>query len=81
MLGQQGYQTAVNGRNGFVGLVERSWMLPYDDPEFWDPKLRLPLCPNPPAARSHLPVTFQQAELAFSGMSKTRMFDTTQGRV
>jgi hypothetical protein len=78
VLGQQGYQTAVKGKNGFVCLVERSWMLPYDDPEFWDAKVRLPLCLNPPAARSHLPLTVNQAELAFSGLSKTQMFDTTK---
>jgi hypothetical protein len=78
VLGQHGYETAVKGKNGFVCLVERSWMLPYDDPEFWDPKVRLPLCLNPPAARSHLPLTFSQAELAFSGLSKTQMFDTTK---
>jgi hypothetical protein len=49
-------------------------MVPYDDPEFWNPKVRLPLCLNPPAARSHLPLTFNQTELAFSGMCKTNEF-------
>jgi hypothetical protein len=78
VLGRHGSETAVNGRNGFVCVVERSWMLPYDGPEFWNPKVRLPLCLNPPAARSHLPITFSQTELAFSGMSKTQMFDRTQ---
>jgi hypothetical protein len=78
ILGQRGYETVVKGKNGFVCLVERSWMLPYDDREFWDPKVRLPLCLNPPAARSHLPLTFNQTELAFSGMSKTQMFDRTK---
>jgi hypothetical protein len=56
----------------------RSWMLPCDDPEFWNPKVRLPLCLNPPAARSHRPLTFNQTELAFSRMSKTQMFDRTK---
>ncbi len=77
-LGRHGYETAVKGKNGFVCVVERSWMLPYDDPEFWNPKVRLPLCLNPPAARSHLPLTFNQTELAFPGMSKTQMFDRTK---
>jgi hypothetical protein len=81
VLGQQSYQTAVQGKNGFVCLVERSWMLPYDDPEFWDAKVRLPLCLNPPAARSHLPLTFNQAELAFSGLSKTSDVRHDQDRV
>jgi hypothetical protein len=78
VLGRHGYETAVKGKNGFVCVVERSWMLPYDDPEFWNSKVRLPLCLNPPAARSHLPLTFNQTELAFSGMAKTQMFDRTK---
>ena len=36
LLGRHGYETAVKGKNGFVCVVERSWMLPYDDPEFWN---------------------------------------------
>jgi hypothetical protein len=78
ILGPHGYETAIKGTSGFVCIVERSWMLPYDDPAFWDPKVRLPLCVNPPAARSHLPLTFHQAELALSGMPKPRMFDKTK---
>ena len=30
MLGRHGYETAVKGKNGFVCLVERSWMSPFD---------------------------------------------------
>jgi hypothetical protein len=37
-----------------------------------------PLCLNPPAARSDLPLTFNQTELAFSGMSTTQMADGTE---
>ncbi len=76
VLGRQGYQTAVKGKNGFVCVVERSWMAPYDDPEFLNPDQRLPLCLNPPAARSHLVLTLKATELALSGMSKSQMFDT-----
>jgi hypothetical protein len=28
VLGRHGYETAVKGKNGFVCVVERSWMLP-----------------------------------------------------
>ena len=76
VLGRHGYETAIEGKNGFVCVVERSWMLPYDDSEFWNPSVRLPLCQNPPAARSHLPITFKTTELAWAGMSKTQMFDS-----
>jgi hypothetical protein len=76
VLGRAGYQSAVKGKNGFVCIVERSWMAPYDDPEFLNPDQRLPLCLNPPAARTHLPLTLKATELALSGMSKARMFDS-----
>jgi hypothetical protein len=76
VLGQHGYETAVKGKNGFVCIVERSWMAPFDDPEFLNPDQRLPLCLNPPAARSHLPLTLKTTELALAGLSKTQMFDS-----
>jgi hypothetical protein len=51
VLGRQGYETAVRGKNGFVCVVERSWMSAFDFPEFWNPQLRGPICFNPPTAR------------------------------
>jgi len=75
VLGLHGYETAVEGKNGFVCVVERSWLLPFDNPEFWNPKVRLPLCANSPGARSHLPLTFKIAELALVGASKKQMSD------
>jgi len=76
VLGRHGYETAVKGKNGFVCVVERSWMAPFDDPEFLNPDQRLPLCLNPPAARTHLPLTFKTTELALAGLSKTQMLDS-----
>ncbi len=76
VLGHHGYETAVKGKNGFVCLVERSWMAPFDDPEFLNPDQRLPLCLNPPAAQTHLPFTLKATELALTGMSKAEMFNT-----
>jgi hypothetical protein len=75
ILGRHGYETAVKGKNGFVCIVERSWMAPFDDPEFLNPDQRLPLCLNPPGARSHLPLTFKTTELALAGPSKTQIFN------
>ena len=34
VLGRRGYETAAEGRNGFVCLVERGWMSSADAPEF-----------------------------------------------
>lgn len=73
VLGPHGYQTAAEGKNGFVCIVVRSWMLPFDNPEFWNPKIRLPLCMNPPGARLNLPLTLMTTEIALTGMSKSQI--------
>jgi hypothetical protein len=75
VLGRHGYETAVKGKNGFVCMVERSWTAPIDDPDFWNPKLRAPLCLNPPAARSNLPVTIKKTGLILAGRSKAQMVE------
>ena len=62
VLGKQGYETAVRGRNGFVCFVERSWAASFEDAEFWNPKLRAPNCFNPPAVRSVLPQYLTRTE-------------------
>jgi hypothetical protein len=78
VLGRHGYETAAEGKNGFVCVVNRSWMLPFDNPEFWDPAVRLPFCLNPPAARSMLPLTIKEAEWALAGLTKAQLFDRTK---
>ena len=73
VLGRHGYETAVQGKNGFVCVVERSWMSPIDSSDFWNPNLRGPVCFNPPAARSILPATYKRTELALAGQSKDQI--------
>jgi hypothetical protein len=75
VLGRQGYEAAAKGKNGFVCVVERSWMSPFDAPEFWNPRMRGPICFNPPAARSVLPLTFKRTALALAGLSKAQIVD------
>ena len=70
---KSGYHAAVEGKNGFTCLVERSWMSPFDSPEFWNPKMRGPICYNPAAARTILPYTINRTKLALTGLSKTQM--------
>ena len=55
VLTRHGYETAVQGRNGWVCWVGRGWLAMFDNPEFWNPKVRAADCLNPPAARSVLP--------------------------
>jgi hypothetical protein len=75
VLGRHGYETAVKGKNGFVCLVERGWTAGIDFPDFWNPKLHGPLCLNPQAARTYLPLTIKKTELILAGESKAQMSD------
>ena len=68
-----GYRTAVKGKNGFVCLVDRSWQAPFSDPEFWNPRLRAPVCLNPQAARSVLPIQIKRTQLALAGVAKSEI--------
>jgi hypothetical protein len=73
VLGRQGYETAVEGKNGFVCMVDRGWMAAFDWPEFWNPKVRAAECLNPQAARSMLPIVFLRSRLVMAGRSKTEI--------
>ena len=78
VLGRKGYETAVEGKNGFVCVVERGWMGPFDGDfavNCWNPKIRGPVCFNPPAARSVLPLTYKRTEMILAGKSKAQIID------
>ena len=75
VLGRHGYETAVQGKNGFVCLVERSWMSHFTFAQFWNPKMRGPICFNPPAVRSILPLTIKRTELVLAGLTKDQIIE------
>ena len=77
VLGPKGYTTAVKGTNGFLCIVERSWGAATDEPEFWNPKVRAPICFNPPAARTFVPIFLMKTKLVLAGKSKTEIFKAT----
>jgi hypothetical protein len=81
VLAKTGYETAVPGKNGFTCLVERSWTAGSNDPDFWNPKTRGPLCLNPPAVRSYLPRTIKKTELVIAGRSKAQLFEAIAAAV
>lgn len=81
VLGRHGYETAVEGKNGFVCIVERLWTAPFDHPEFWNPKGRGPICYNPAAARSVLLYTFKRTELALAGLTNPQMLERIKAAV
>jgi hypothetical protein len=71
VLGAKGYTAAEKGSNGFVCVVERGWGAASDDPEFWNPKIRSPICFNPAAARTYLPIYLKKTSWVLAGKSKT----------
>ena len=78
-LDSHGYQTAIRGSNGFTCLVERSWMSPFESPDFWNPKIRGPVCYNPAASGSILAYTLRRTKLALAGNSKENILDAVRG--
>src|SRR5580693_9451169 len=53
VLGRHGFEIAVRGKNGFVCIVGRGWTSAADA-DFWNPKVRVPMCVNSAAAHSYL---------------------------
>jgi hypothetical protein len=67
VLGKSGFETAVKGSNGFVCMVGRGWTDAIDFSEEWNPKLSGPVCLNPAAARSLLPVMLKKIRMQLAG--------------
>ena len=76
VLGRHGFETAVTGKNGFVCFVDRGWSSA-PDPDFWNPKVRVPQCENAPSAQSHLPMILKRAALALAGRTKDQVEQAT----
>ena len=77
VLRRDGYVTTVKGSNGFLCLVERSWGAATNEPEFWNPKVRSPICFNPPAARTFAPIFLMKTKLVLAGKSKAEILQAT----
>jgi hypothetical protein len=71
-LGRHGFETAVKGKNGFVCIVERSWTSA-PDAEFWNPKVRTPICYNAAAARSILLRNIKRTDLILAGRTQAQV--------
>ena len=70
VLGRRGFETAVRGTNGFVCIVGRSWT---SSSEFWNPKVRVPMCFNAPAARSYLVRVTKETAWVLSGQTQAQL--------
>jgi len=72
LLGRHGFETAVKGKNGFVCIVGRGWTsAPVSD--YWNPKVRVPMCVNAAAARSYLLHIIKITDLALAGRTPTQV--------
>ena len=81
VFGTKGYETAATGKNGFTCLVERSWGADFDDAEFWNPKIRGPICFNAAGAHSILSVYLERTGWVLAGTSREEMLTRTRSAV
>jgi len=72
VLGRRGFESAVKGKNGFVCLVGRGWTSAAD-PDFWNPKVRVPMCANAAAARSYVLRMTKETELGLAGRTQAQI--------
>src|SRR5208282_427660 len=75
VLGRHGFETAVKGKNGFVCIVGRGWTSAADA-DFWDPKVRVPMCVNASAARSYLLRLAKETEWGLAGRTPAQMTES-----
>jgi hypothetical protein len=75
VLGRHGFETAVKGKNGFVCVVARGWTSAAD-PDFWNPKVRVPMCFNAAAARSYLLRLTKETEWGLDGRTQAQMTES-----
>jgi hypothetical protein len=76
VLARHGFETAVKGKNGFVCVVGRSWTSAADE-DYWDPKVRVPICVNAAGARTYLFRVRKIADLALSGRTLAQVNEIT----
>ena len=78
VLTAQGYVTKVKGSNGFICVVTRSWDSAGkpNQPHFWDPRIRVAKCYNPPAARTVFDENLlMKTRLVAAGASRAEIVD------
>jgi hypothetical protein len=75
VLARHGFETAVKGTNGFVCIVGRSFTAA-PDAEFWNPKVRVPMCVNAAAAHSYLVRFTKETEWGLAGRTPAQITET-----
>lgn len=72
VLTAHGYESAAKGTNGFVCIVGRGWTAAAD-PDFWNPKVRVPMCVNPAAAHSYLVRVLKETQWGLAGRTQVQI--------
>jgi hypothetical protein len=75
VLGRHGFETAVKGMNGFVCIVGRGWTSAADA-DYWNPKVRVPMCVNAAAARSYLLRMTKETEWGLAGRTQAQVTES-----
>ncbi|HEY2686623.1 MAG TPA: hypothetical protein VGI93_24130 [Steroidobacteraceae bacterium] len=79
-LTDQGYKSVHAGKNGFVCVVERSWGTPFDDPQFFNPKIRSPICFNSAGAKSALAAYVERTRDVLAGYPTAELIHRAEAR-
>ena len=77
VLRKDGYVTAAKGTNGFMCLVERGWAGDSNFADFWNARQRAPICFNPAATATWVPIYLMKTQLALAGKSKKEIVQAT----
>ena len=80
VFGRHGFEVAVKGKNGFVCIVGRGWSSA-PDADFWNPKVRVPMCMNAAAARSYLLRITKITDLTLAGRTLAQVNDAMAAAV
>jgi hypothetical protein len=72
VLTPKGWETAVKGTNGFVCMAGPSWAAAIDFYDVWNPKQNGPICLNPPAVRSILPIFQKLTQMTLAGVTSVK---------
>ena len=72
VLTPKGWETAVQGTNGFVCMAGPSWTASIDFYDVWSPKQKGAICLNPAAVRSILPIYRKMTQMTLAGVTSVK---------
>jgi hypothetical protein len=72
VLTPNGWETAVQGTNGFVCMAGPSWTASIDFYDVWSPKQKGAICLNPASVRSILPIYQKLTQMTLAGVTSVK---------